>query len=135
MPSHVPDVSEFDEGKEEHFKEPKCQIQLAPDVTNLWLIHSVDLSFPAHGWPLERNICLALWVFVVHSIILGLIFFLMSTFESKGMPGGRRVDPEDVVKFTVVLEAESYTLSERIIGARCTAFGNIFVRRQRFHTF
>jgi hypothetical protein len=124
-------------------------VQLEADVTNLWLIIFVGLSFPARNkkkdddpgcWSCccsattcvyceSTKLCgkkfwYGFWAVFVHALILYLMAFLMQNFESKGMPGCRQA--EDVIKFNVVLAAKSFSISERVIGARCTAFGNIF---------
>ena len=151
------DVSD-DKEKEEYFQGADKEVQLEADVTNLWLVIFVGLSFPAGNkkkdddqggfscsWVAATCACACcdstklfgktfcywfgktfwywLWAVFVHALILYLMASVMQNFESKGMPGCRQA--EDVVKFNVVLVAKSFSISERVIGARCTAFGNI----------
>ena len=127
IPAPVADVSEFHHEKKEHFGDSsRFEVELESDVTNLWLIHFVGLSFPARKWSCRGTFGLWLFVIAVHCIILGLTYVIMTNIDSKGIPGCRQADPEDVVKFDVTLAAESFSIAERMIGARCTAFGNIF---------
>ena len=109
-------------------------MELDPDVVNLWLLFQLSLipfvkkdAVSAPWCPRcvrgkFMNTARGVWSLLVHAFVLLLVYFIMTNFDSKGIPGHRQKDPEDVVKFSVTLRAEWHGLAERMIGARCTAF-------------